>query len=109
MTAHTGSWIFPTSSPRKAAVPTLCTSRPGLMDTNVSDSLRTGPKLTRGLSYAGLRRHRWRRHLGPDGGNAALEDGRHPPVPRSEELHQRGDQDHAHQGDVDGHGDRETE
>ncbi len=34
MTAHTGSWIFPTSSPRKAAVPTLCTSRPGLRDTN---------------------------------------------------------------------------
>ena len=43
MTAHTGSWIFSTSSPRNAAVPTLCTSRPGLMDTNVSDSLRTDP------------------------------------------------------------------
>ena len=35
-----------TSSPRKAAVPTLCTSRPGLRDTNVtgSDSLRTDSK-----------------------------------------------------------------
>ena len=28
--------IFCTSSPRNAAVPTRCTSRPGLMDTNVA-------------------------------------------------------------------------
>ena len=36
MTAQTGSWIFWTSSPRKFAVPTRCTSRPGLMDTSVA-------------------------------------------------------------------------
>ena len=44
MTAQTGSWIFATSSPKKAAVPTRCTSRPGLMETNVavgSDPLRS--------------------------------------------------------------------
>ena len=53
MTAHTGSWIFPTSSPRNAAVPTLCTSRPGLMDTNVCDSLLTEPKLAGTLPFIG--------------------------------------------------------
>ena len=44
MTAQTGSWIFATSSPRKFAVPTRWTSRPGLMETNVAvdcDPLRS--------------------------------------------------------------------
>src|ERR1700722_18781249 len=38
MTAQTGSWIFSTSSPRNLAVPTRCTSRPGLSETSVRDS-----------------------------------------------------------------------
>ena len=57
MTAHTGSWIFATSSPRKRAVPTRCTSRPGFPDTNSREaSLALGPHV---LGHGGLRRGRF--------------------------------------------------
>src|SRR6476620_11674040 len=39
MTPHTGSCTLATSSPRKRAVPTRWTSRPGLPDTNSRDSV----------------------------------------------------------------------
>ena len=56
MTPHTGSCTLATSSPRKRAVPTRCTSRPGFPDTNSREASLMLTSSPSGTSSRALRR-----------------------------------------------------